>query len=103
MVKNIVVNQSRGVDEFNHHGEIQVAAKHRTSGSPGQQRERGPEPFSVALDCVGYIPLHRRIESPGLVPNALLHSLERLDDWFEGMFEREGFIELWRGFSDWIH
>jgi hypothetical protein len=78
VVEDIVVDECRGVNEFDDRGQIAVFVENPTRGASRQQGEGRSQSFAITLDGVGDIRLDRRVESPGLRADALLNLSERV-------------------------
>ena len=71
-IHDIVVNQSRDVDHFHDHREINVARRNSPGCAPSQKGENRPQPFAPFFADIGNIAFHSRIKGSRLFADSLL-------------------------------
>ena len=86
-VHDIVINQRGGVDQLQHHGQVDMAGADVPRRSPRQQSESGAQTFSPAFAGVRYVSLNARIEFPGLLLDSFLHAVEMSIDEIECLLD----------------
>ncbi len=87
-VEDVVVDEGGGVDQLHHHREVEMARADIAGGAAGEQRQRRAEALATALDGVGHVTLHRRVERSRLPPDPLLDRVKLGVDQFEGELQR---------------
>ena len=90
-IHDVVMHQRRDMDQFDDHGQINVTGGDFSRGPAGQQGQGRTQPLARRSAHVVHVTFHRRIESPRLGPDALLHAVEMRIDQLERLLEpRQG-------------
>jgi hypothetical protein len=66
VVKNVVVNEGRGVNEFHDHRQVGMLRKDGAGGAAGQKGERGAQAFAVTFDGISHVAFDGRVKGMGL-------------------------------------
>src|SRR5438128_311857 len=87
-VHDVVVNERRGVNEFEHDGEIEMARTDVSGRAACEQSKRGTQPFSTTFARVSDVAFHGRIEFARLLPDAFLDAVKMRVDELQRVLDR---------------